>query len=719
MSISPAINIGIGSYGANCIEKLADNFVQREQFFLDYLSFHQLIEIDEMIASKTHKKGIFEPEQLDDQASMDNDWRLGNFLSGAYNHLINLNRSLNSKVNFGAIHINLFFAAYETGHIDLLCKTILKIDELKEQGTFGEVQVKCYSVLSDGKALSTKAQEESIVETLSKLVDIRRRYNVLSHIFIFDDKNTCAVSLGIHRDSLPFAMMEIVIVFLQNEYRMTGSLISENRVFSLGLGMVYFDELFFRAFMKNLILQTKIRLEKIHDGDKMISTIDYREIIDKKIIPYLNKELPFEKLIEAIEKVTAPVNFINTMRCYEFLLLNLLGHHDKIELIEPIDKEELFSIQDIIYQKLYEEVLTETEIEEKTLLDLKEYKKRVSEHDVLVKEDDPRAEEMKKLLSEHEESVEKLIQQFSVPKRRKVIVVKSKIRLLEKTAKELESEVKKLKEDFENKNIFGRFFGKGRYKKFKAEIKDKIVASDILLNEERKSIQSKSNELQFQLEQLYKLQDTLSNKIKTLLDGKVDIFELKRKYQKELDAIAFLDYEFLHNIISPHILEEYETNHRDTLQHNLKGVLRTLFEESIRSRISFKKLLDNKISDQVNSIIDFKMNKYLLNEYDEMNLLKSYDFVNDLMLLKQRAFPFFNAIPSYTPKPHSLKYFNDADKIRTEKLRELLDGNYTGNIPSFIPVQSDNKFALITIEMVENLNDIVKFNNHFQRVNAS
>lgn len=719
MLISPAINIGIGKYGASCVQQLAANFILREELFLDYLSFHQLELAEEMILPKTYYQDEFRFENRDIETTTDNDWLLGNFLSTAYNHLINLKHELSSKINFGAIHINLFFSAFETGHLELLCQTILKIDKLKEQGIFGEVQVKCYSVLSDGRALSTSAQEESIAKTLQKLVEIRKEYNILSHIFIFDDKNTQAISLGIHRQSLPFAMMEIIIALLQNEYRMTGSLHSENRIFAIGMGMVYFDQVYFKSFMKNKILESKIRLENIYEGEKNISTEEYREIVSNYVIPYLKGEKSFEDLIDHIENATTPCDFKNTMRCYEFLLLNLLGKHDDIKLVTPVDKEELYSIQDIIYHKIYEQILSESERAEKKLLDLKEYKKRASKREALEQEGSSKSEIISQQLIPHENSVNDLIKYYNISQRRREILIKSKINLYKKTIKELETKGQNLIEDFKNKNLFAKWSGKRKYRESKIELEKQIVFNYNLLEEEESSLQTRTSNFQSELEELYKLKARLNSKLSGLLKGKKDIFNLKEEYQKRIDNLPYLDYEYLHNIISKELLLKYEDTHQAELQTNIKEVLRILYDESNNHRINFREELNKNIETQVNDIIDFKMLDYLLNEYDQINLFKPYDFTNDLKRLKQRAFPFFNAVPTYTPNPHFLKYFNDENKGKTERLQQLLKENYTANIPAFIRAKSNNKFGLMTIEMVEDLKDIVKYNNHHQRANVS
>ena len=715
MLISPAINIGIGNYGSSCIESLVKNFIQRERFYLKYVSFHQLDMADGKILKNTFDYGserFITDQNSDGSDASENDYLLGNFLSDAYNHLINLRQELNSTVNFGAIHINLIFSVYETEHLELLNQTILKIEELVTQGVFGEVQVKCYAILSNGKALASKQEEANIATSLDTLVAIREDHSILSQIFIFDDKNTRAVSLSIQNNSLAFAITEIIVALLQNEYAMLGALHSKNGVFSVGLGMVYFDELYFKAYFKNRILQSKIFLEKIYIGE-------YKLLAKDSLQPYIDKKKELDAVITAVKESTAPDKFKETIRCYEFLLLNLLGRHHEIQLMEPIDKEELYSVPDMIYQELYEQVLTDDEKEEKQLMALRNFKRKTAEFDALTTDspDDISFEldELKDQLDNHQKSVSELVQHYSKVFWRKDLKVKSNFPILDMQMKAKESSKEKLIDDFRKKNIFSKFFGKGKHKNALDELEARINSYKNLVEVEGENLQLQTDQLKADLEQLYNLNADLEKKYQDLSLGKKDIFNLKDQYQKYMDSMPYLDYEFLHNIICSNILEDYENKHRHQLQVNIQEVLKILYLETDLTKIAFRHLLDTKINAQVDAIIDFKMDQYVLNEYESQELFRPYYFVNDLERLKQRAFPFFNSTPVYFPKSHSLKYFNNSHKERSAKIKSQLNENYTASIPSFIRSKSHHKFALLTIDMVEDLNGVVKYNNHSQR----
>lgn len=722
MLISPAINIGIGNYGSSCIDSLVKNFIKREDFYLKYVSFHQLNLADGVVTKNTFdyaSKRFTDSENSDDSEGIDHDWLLGNFLSDAYNHLINLRQELNSTVNFGAIHINLIFSAYETEHLEILSQTILKIDKLKNQGVFGEVQVKCYAILSDGKALASAREERNIVKTLDTLVAIREDNNILSQIFIFDDKNTRAVSLGIQNNSLAFAITEIIVALLQNEYAMFGALHSKNGVFSVGLGMVYSDELYFKAFFKNRILQSKIFLEKIYQGEKKISTTEYREVVAKSLIPYFDKKIELEEVIGAIKETVAPEKFRNTILCYEFLLLNLLGRHNDLQLIEPIDKEELYSIPDMIYQSLYDQVLTDEDKAKNHLMEVRNHKRKAAEYEARFDDSSdiqsPALEELKDEIDKHEESVEEIVNHYSKTFFRRELSVRSNFPILEKQIRDIESSKTKLTDEFKRKNIFTKLFCSKKHRGSLDKIEEEINNHKILLDQEKQNHEAATKELKADLEELYKTKSDLEEKHRELILAKKDIFNLKIEYQKDFDALPYLDYEFLHNIICPKILAEYEEKHQAQLQGNIQEVLKILYLETKSTKISFQKLLDHKIKLQVDSILDFKMEQYVLNEYVGLDLFKPYHFVEDLERLKQRSYAFYNSTPIYKARSHSLKYFNNSDLDRTEKIKSLLSENYTASIPSFIRSESHHKFALFTIDMVEDLNGIVKYNNHSQR----
>src|SRR5690554_1455714 len=98
------------------------------------------------------------------------------------------------------------------------------INQLRKQGDFGEVRVKCFSILTDGEGVATPVQEENIVRTLDTIVEIRKNYDILSHNFILDDKNTQAVSLKVTNNYHAFALSEIIVALIRNEYAMLGAL---------------------------------------------------------------------------------------------------------------------------------------------------------------------------------------------------------------------------------------------------------------------------------------------------------------------------------------------------------------------------------------------------------------------------------------------------------------------------------------------------------------
>lgn len=722
-AISPAINIGIGGYGAICMEDLANNFGLRESQYTDYVSFHQLNLVDGMLTMHNYdfRTQNFHEYKLSSQNNGEEDSghsrELHNFISQTYNHLITLTRGLKLNVNFNSIHINLIFAAYEDEHLELLKETILLIDRLKRQGDFGEVRIKCFSILSDGEEVSTPSQEEIIVKTLDSLVEIRKNQNVLSHNFILDDKNTQAVSLKVKNNYISFAISEIIVALIRNEYSMLGALQNPIGVASIGMGMVYFDIHFFNAFIKNRILGSKIEIEKIHGKKTEISTSEYKNAVETWLIPYVEGAAEIDSMIENIRATVAPDQFENTLRCYQFLLANLLGHHDRITLVEPIEADELYSIKDMIYWNLQQYVLTDDDKKDKGLLELKNYKRKLTEYNTKIHEGNDPSDTVltkeKRILERHENAVAAKIQHYANKTRRKNIGLNHGSQDLKRQLAQAKRSQKDLEENFTAKNWLFKLFGRKEFEKQKENSELQINSLEADLSD-RASTEKK---LKIDLEKLYEFKSELEKIYQTLNSGIEQIFLLKKEYQSQIDGLPYLDYEFLHNIISPDQLEAYEFAHKEFLQVNIKEVLNILFIETVKKDKSFTYLLDKKITSQTDAIIDFNMTHHLLNEYDAMDLLKPIDFDNDLQRLKQRAYPFFNTIPTYTHKSHYLKYFDNADSQRTIEIQKLLNENYAGTIPSYINSESPNKFALLTIEVIEELRSIVKYNNHFLRNN--
>ena len=721
-AISPAINIGIGTYGTICMKDLANNFCLRESKYTDYVSFHQLDLVEGMIAMHNYDIGSqnFHEYKLDFDENVDGNqdlysWQLHNFISQAYNSLITLTRELELKVNFDAIHVNLIFAAYEIEHLELLKETILLINRLKKQGDFGEVRVKCFSILSDGIRVSKPLQEENIVKTLDTLVEIRKNYNVLSHNFILDDKNTQAVSLKVKNNYLGFAISEIIVALLRNEYAILGALPNPIGVISIGIGMVYFDKHYFNAFIKNRILESKIELEKIHDRETKISTSQYTNIVKKSLLPYLENAKEVDSLVENIQAIITPENFEHTLSCYEFLLANLLGQHDRVNLIEPIEADMLYSINDLIYWNLQQYVLTGDEKDEKGLLELKNYKTKLTAYNAKIRDDiDPSILEMteeKQILENHEKAAAAEIKYYTNKTWRKNIVLNFSSQDIEKQIQEIKNKQNKLQDNFKTKNCIARFFARKKNENQNKSIKEEIKT----LEDKIEKLGSTKAKIKYDLEKLYDFKKVLEKSLFTLNSGIEQIFSLKRKYQNDVKNLTYLDYEFLHNIISSKKLYEYETEHRDKLQINIREILNILFTESSKKNKNFTDLLDEKIKKQTEGIIDFNMTNYLLSEYKGMNLLKNFNFAADLQRLKQRSFPFFNAIPTYKHQSHYLRYFDNGDKQRTLEIQNLLAQNYAGSLPSYIHAESPNKFGLITLEVIDDLKSVVKYNNNLLR----
>lgn len=721
-AISPAINIGIGDYGVICLDDLASNFCLRESSFKDYVTFHQL-NINEGLLKMYNfdfEAHFFKPFVLSSQKNLDNgvdlqSWQLHNFLSQAYNSLITLTKELKLQVNYGAIHINLIFAAFEKEHLELLKETILKIDTLKKQGDFGEVRIKCFSILSDGDGVSTPNQEENVANTLNTLVEIRKNYDILSHNFILDDKNTQAVSLKVENNYIAFAISEIIVALIRNEYAMLGTLHNEIGVVSIGLGMVYFDVHFFNAFIKNKILESKIELEKIHGRKTNISTSEYKTAVQTSLRPYVENTMEIEAVISNLREALKPENFKNTIRCYEFLLSNLLGKHDRAPLIEPIEADEVYSVNDLIYHNLFNYVLTDKEKEEKGLLELKDFKKKLTEYNAKVRDgiepSNVKMGEEKQILDDQNNSVQALIKHYANQTWRKNIDLTHNQERIKDQIQALINTQKKEEKEFESKNFFTKLFAKKQYEEHKLNFEHRLQE----LKNELNLSQSASSKVKTDLDKLYEFKGELEISFKTLDIGINQIHSLKKEYQNEIDGLPYLDYEFIQNIISRKKLQEYEQNHRDELQSNIKNVLNILFVETIKQNKSFSKIIDEKIVQKTDSIIEFKISNYLLSEYDNMNLLEPFNFIADLKKLKQRSFPFFNAIPTYSHHSHNLKCFNYNDEERTVAIENLLEENYTGNLPTSIYSESPNKFALITLEVIEDLKSIVKYNNHYVR----
>jgi len=200
------------------------------------------------------------------------------FVQEAYNELITLLNQLDLEVNFNSIHINLFFTVFDKKNNEQVETLIKLINAHKSSNNFSSaISLRCYSILTDGEGI-VNGSTLLVKDNIDKLKSLKKDDKVLDEIIIVDDKNIRAVFLGKGTNYLTYALKEIVLALMVNEYATTANL-QRSGVLSFGLGMVLFDPFYFKAFMKARILKSKL-FGSILIGDWFIKVIVLSRFFD-------------------------------------------------------------------------------------------------------------------------------------------------------------------------------------------------------------------------------------------------------------------------------------------------------------------------------------------------------------------------------------------------------------------------------------------------------
>lgn len=429
-----------------------------------------------------------------------------------------------------------------------------------------------------------------------------------------------------------------------------------------------------------------------------------------------------------MEKTISKVIDFNTyegkLKDYQFLLSSILGKYDEVPIEKPFIPSKRYSIDDAIYS-LIREINTSGSSED--LISIKEFKKKQEDFLLLEKETgnevteqddqneelnnkDSELEQTRKSILNEQKNIRDYVINYSEEIRRNNL--RNKINDFRKNSqgelkKNLETKKKKkqeLKRDFKRKNCLFQFFGKKTYQReldeFEREIND--LNSQIENYDDRNLVDI--------LDEFYGLKENIQKKYHRLLKGIEDLKNLHKTYEGKLNSLPYIDYVFVRNILSEKKMKAYERGNRKSWQKNIEPIYKILFKDSLDQQKSFSNLIDNKIDAQVENIIDFKMTKYLTHQYEDLNLFKNWDFEKGIEDLKECSLPFFNATGGYSHNSHNLICFDDADKSSTDGVNQSLKENYTGTIPGHFSTNSPHKFILFSFEVVNDLNDVVKYN---------
>lgn len=756
MSVSPAINIGIGEVGNNIVADIKEHFFLREEGFLPYMSFHQ---------SAITENGAFITTANSNGAFVDNDKLLNSyeFSQYAYGHLVNLLNLLEKSPYFFNIQLNFFISSYDTEACHFLNQFISDANQLTQEGVFGSIGVKCFYIVSNGDVVINKKQNAITQTSLDDFLSEIKTLNIPCQAFIIDNKNTQTVFLGSGFDYLPFALSELILAFMIQEYEFLANLENRQGIYAFGIGMVYFDELYFRAFFRNRILRRTLLHEKLI-GDKVVydQKEKYQKLAYQKINPFCMGDKKDIDIVNSVQNAL-PDKETTTLRDYQYFLERVLYRNPGID--EKYPEIGKYNLEDAIYAKMYYEYYDEESIKELGLLPFQELE---SLHDDVKVLNDKLSEiandisDLKRQLSELNEELSIVLSEDSVDTIDQISIENSKIQLIEKIdnkeskyqqkRKDIEEIESKLSRHAQSKREeFSKFTAELKYEDLIDSLLNKISVHNLKVKEASADLEIANNEyseagffkklwkgkkLKVVKEQAEKSKNSVElqlmllnqklkscEKIKELFDfekqlkeelirvneGVKSLISLESEYQRELNELPFLNHVYLQNILSNDLMVKYEKMHSTTLQRGLNKQLKKLSNHKTISE--FLRENDSTINRNISSIIDFHILEYMTGKYENKNLFLESRFEQRLADAKNSEHPFVNIVQGHQIKPHQLRYYNrETDIIILNDIESRFKNNYTGPPPIHVSCLGVNKFALISIGIIDDVNKIVKYN---------
>lgn len=704
---SPVLNIGVGHLGAKAITEMATHFSLRERWALPFASFNIIEPLDDEVQYKIVEYGS---EQRIEELQGINE-----FVQISYQRLITLTRQIRHRVNFSNKQLNIVFSAFDEKEVQLAFELIKEVDKLIEKDIISALTIKCYVVLSSDSGVLRDKEQRLIYKTLLELSNLTEKVSSLTHVFVLDDYNTQSVYLGDGYDYLWFGLSEVVIAMMNNSYGMLANVFTDIRFYSFGLGMIYFDNLYFEAFFKKQIIKSRLHGEKLLSSPPgyTFNIGPYSKWVADYMQPFCdNKKVDIKELYTEIESVKPVLKNRAglTLGDYQFNLNLLLGEPPKDYTFDPLD---LYTVDDMIYSFIFHKILTSDEIEENKLLSVAESK--MLAQDIVDKNVDLKEEyeaEIAEKLNELNESLENQLaiqhKYISDYKKRS-----TRQRIREKIENKLQSEREKVEEAirrydylYHSQSRVCAFISKKKYKLKRNELESK-------LRDLQKQLRDLSTEgIIKSLDLLYAFKKRVIG-LKKNFDGRINTLKsVGEEYESKFEKSFIPNYVYMQNIISDKTLTSYEKNNRSELQTKLVETIDAIIYDAKVYDWEFKNRVEDIIESTTTGIIDFDMIKYLDDQYESIGLFKDVSYKDRVAVLGTSQRPFFNAINGYQSTSHHLKYFCNEDNMESlNSVKSQLKGTFgKGLVPSFVKSVSKNKFALITIEVIQDLTHIAKYN---------
>lgn len=362
--INPSINISVGSYGEEYIASFYNYFLDNEPGFRDYSSFYKCGFSSNAIyfnalddKQETHglniDDNISRKDLLEELRNDDAIYFLKNSIYNAYIDLVNLINQLQSNINYNIVNINIIASSFEENCTVLLYQIVEQINILNKSGAISNVSIKVFTVISKNRDLLNTKEQIVTYQNLEEIKTIYSKFDSVLHNVIFiDNQNTSTVFLNINNESIGFVLNEFITYLMTNHYNMIGNLFEANFI-SLGLGTLIFDKKFFHLFFRSRIIDKLVKAEQISDDiEHKFDTAGYSRLRDDVFYPFFKNEKDVGFVLSELKSKVFPTKYSNTLLEYQFLLSNLLGKHDDINLKQPLTNAEKISLDDIILKVL-------------------------------------------------------------------------------------------------------------------------------------------------------------------------------------------------------------------------------------------------------------------------------------------------------------------------------------------------------------------------------
>lgn len=569
---------------------------------------------------------------------------------------------------------------------------------------------------------------------------------------------------------------------MTNHYKMIGNLFGADFI-ALGLGTLMFDKKYFSVFFKNRMINQIILDEQIGNEEiQIFKTTEYESLRNSTLYSFLRGETDFKTVINKLKSRldTSKNNF--TLLEYKFLLSNLLGQHDSVQIKKPYKNIERISLHDIIF-KILNDFNAISENKSVNILDLKkrlddevELKKEIAKLISLEKE--KVLENIKELdielaalqseiksNSEKDISVEDLLQEKS-DIIKKINSLKSTIKKSDYENEQLKSFQSKLSEiqslnkeqnqivndtlsQFKEKKIkpeidnfikpnISRFIDELQVKRekivearksffarlFKPGLKSELISIDkeISVNREKlNSIDEKFNEVVNNSTPLFEFVEELEELFKLVISSIERIKEQKTELNKQYSNSNLLDYLFVKNVIDKQKLEHFYSQNENDFKASYSSLLDKIQSISLDDTQFSRKEQD--FSKYFDSLLKNKVKSIIqFNIVEYMN--GNYNHLN---LLKQESIDVIIGDLLKIAKP----FFNSDNAFNTNNSHRLMLHN--NDVES--KAEIDNLHSCIkscfpsTIpQQIDTLNvnkfsiikiDVIKDFNHIVKYNES